>query len=36
MAFANPSSPGDGVRSGKSRPSMTKLPSWIGSPKSPP
>ena len=36
ITFLNSSSPGDGVRSGKSRPSATKLPSCSGSPKSPP
>ena len=36
ITFLNSSSPGDGVRSGNSRPSATKLPSCSGSPKSPP
>ena len=36
MTFLYSSSPGDGVRSGNSKPSATKLPSCSGSPKSPP
>src|SRR5437867_244995 len=36
MTFFSSVRPGDGVRSGNTRPSMTKVPSWYGSPKSPP
>ncbi len=36
MTFLYSTRPGEGVRSGKTRPSVTKLPSWSGSPKSPP
>src|SRR4029453_4075918 len=34
--FLSSSRPGDGVRSGNSSPSATKLPSWRGSPRWPP
>ena len=36
MTFLYSSRPGDGVRSGNTRPSATNGPSWSGSPKSPP
>ena len=36
MTLANSISPGDGVRSGNTKPSVTKLPSCSSSPKSPP